>query len=180
MKNSKIRQTTHELFILGSIIAKTTMHSTRRHGILADAGISMLQYGVLRRLQRENLTIAELSKVMMVDPSTLVSVIDALTRKGLAERTRDPNDRRRTPISITQKGLDIVSQHPAHGPFSAEDNPLVKSLEALGEEKAQQLLVLLREVVSHMPNGDNILKHITNRVEFHASGKFDANDIPHL
>jgi DNA-binding MarR family transcriptional regulator len=127
----------------------------------------MLQYGVLRTLARGNLTIAELSKVMMVDPSTLVSVIDSLTRKSYAERKRDPNDRRRTPISITQKGLDIVKQHPDHGPFSAEDNPVVNSLVAMGEDKAEQLVNLLREVVFHMPEGAQILEHVANRVQYH-------------
>ena len=129
-------QATHEIFILGAFIARNTMHSAKRHGVLAEAGITMLQYGVLRRLYCKNHTIAELSKVMMVDPSTLVS------------------------------GTKIISGHPDHGPFTIE-NPLVQSIEELGEEKAQQLLILLREVVSHMPDGVKILEHVSNRVQFH-------------
>ncbi len=171
MKYEEKKQTTIEIYILGAVIAKTTMQSVKRHGILADIGISMLQYGVLVALGCQKLTIGELSKIMMVDPSTLVSVIDALDRKGLAERKRDPNDRRRVPISITQKGTAIVAGHPTHGPFSAEDNPLVKSIDAMGEEKAQQLLTLLRELVSHLPEGDDILKQVSTRVQFHATGK---------
>ncbi len=166
MNNLNTWQATHEIFIIGAFIARNTMHSAKRHGVLAEAGITMLQYGVLRRLYCKNHTIAELSKVMMVDPSTLVSVIDSLTHKGLAERKTDPNDRRRTPVAITQEGTKIVSGHPDHGPFTIE-NPLVQSIEELGEEKAQQLLILLREVVSHMPDGVKILEHVSNRVQFH-------------
>ena len=165
MKHDNNWQTTHEIFILGAVIAKNAVHSANRHGVLAEAGITMLQFGVLRRLHCQNLTIAELSKVMMVDPSTLVSVIDTLTKKGLAERKRDLNDRRRVPISITAKGVELVSQHPDRGPFTTE-HPLVQSIEALGEEKAKQLLILLREVVSHMPDGAEILEHVSNRVHF--------------
>jgi DNA-binding MarR family transcriptional regulator len=159
---------THEIFILGAVIAKNTMYAAEKNGLLADEGITMLQYGVLRRLRRDNLTIAELSKFLMVDPSTLVSVIDALVRKGLVQRKRDPNDRRRIPIMITEQGNTVVSMHPDHGPFTAE-NPLVQSIDALGFEKSQQLLLLLREVVSHMPDGNEILEHISKRVQYHAA-----------
>jgi DNA-binding MarR family transcriptional regulator len=175
MKNYEIRQTTHEIFILGAVIAKTTIHSAKKRGFMAEEGLTMLQYGVLKALHNKSLTISELSNFMMVDPSTLVYVIDTLSRKGLAKRRRDPDDRRKVQVHITQKGISIVESHPTHGPFSVEDNPLVQSIEALGEEKAQQLLNLLREVVSHMPEGEDILNHVKNRVQLHATGELTVN-----
>lgn len=176
MKHNEIKQTTIEIYILGAVIAKTTIQSMKRHGILADTGISMLQYGVLRALRFQSLTIAELSKLMMVDPSTLVSVIDVLARKGLAKRGRDPDDRRRVPISLTQKGIELLADYQAQGPFATEDNPLIESIEAMGEEKALQLLRLLRELVGYLPDGNDILDQVTTRVQFHTTGKFDLQD----
>lgn len=172
MKSEKVRIITFEIFTLSAVIAKTTLHATKRYSILAEKGLSMLQYGVLRALHTHDLTIAELSKFMMVDPSTLVSVIDTLSRKGLAERKCDPNDRRRIPIAITEKGEVIISEHPNQGPFAAEDNPLIQSLELIGEDKAEQLRMLPREVVSYMPDGDEILQHVQKRVHFQATGQF--------
>jgi DNA-binding MarR family transcriptional regulator len=176
MKCQTTRETTFEIFVLGTVIAKNAIQSAQRHGILAETGLSMLQYGVLRALHRKALTIGELSKFMMVDPSTLVSVIDALSRKGLARRKRDPNDRRRIPVHITEKGIAIVAEHPDHGPFSAEDDALIQSIDALGEDKAQLLLSLLREVVSNMPDGESILQAVAHRVELHTTGKFEMPD----
>ena len=175
MKLEGVRIITFEIFALGTVLAKTTLQATKRHGILAEKGLTMLQYGVLRALHVHDLTIAELSKFMMVDPSTLVAVIDTLSRKGLAKRKNDPDDRRRIPIGITEKGKDIVAKHPEQGPFSAEDNPLIQSLELLGEEKAEQLRMLLREVVVNIPDGNEILQQVEKRVHFHATGQFDSS-----
>lgn len=46
----------------------------------------------------------ELSDVMGVDPSDLVTVIDELVNAGVAERAVDPSDRRRRTLSITTAG----------------------------------------------------------------------------
>ncbi len=177
MIHEKIKQTTIEIFVLGTVIAKTTIQSLQRHGILADTGISMLQYGVLRALRHQPLTIAELSKLMMVDPSTLVSVIDVLSRKGLAQRGRDPDDRRRVPISLTEKGNALLADHQAQGPFATEDNPMIESIEAMGEDKALQLLTLLRELVVNLPDGKEILDQVSTRVLFHSTGHIEAQEI---
>ncbi|MDF1514345.1 MAG: MarR family transcriptional regulator [Anaerolineae bacterium] len=170
MKPSNASVTTFEIFILGAVISRIVKQSTKHHTELADEGMTLLQYGVLRLLSHQNLTIAELSKLMMVDPSTLVPVIDTLERKELTCRTRDPEDRRRVPVTITDRGKAVISRHQDHGPFSPDQNPLVQSIDALGKEKAQQLLTLLREVVGNLPEGDDILKHVNARVEFHTTG----------
>ena len=67
--------------------------------------ISTLQHSILRILQLDTLTISELSQRMSFDPSTLVRAVDALERKDLARRGTDSHDRRRNPITITEKGI---------------------------------------------------------------------------
>jgi DNA-binding MarR family transcriptional regulator len=161
------RRTAMEIHMLGAIVTRRTVMAMESQGFLAEAGISMLQFGVLRALRRSARTISELSRIMMVDPSTLVPVVDALERKGLAVRGRDPHDRRRVPISLTQRGAEIAAKHPMKDPFAAEDNPLLKSIAAMGPERSRQLLSLLREMVSFLPEGDDILRHVATRVRFH-------------
>jgi DNA-binding MarR family transcriptional regulator len=157
-----------EIHILGAIMAKKAILAMESDRVLVEAGISMPQFGVLRALRRSARTISELSRIMMVDPSTLVPVVDALERKGLAVRGRDPHDRRRAPISLTQRGAEIAAKHPLKGPFAAENNPLLKSIAAMGPERAQQLLSLLREMVGFLPDGDEILQQVATRVRFHS------------
>jgi DNA-binding MarR family transcriptional regulator len=112
----------------------------------------------------------------MVDPSTLVPVVDALELKRLAVRGKDPHDRRRVPISLTQRGAEIAAKHPMKGPFAAEENPLLKSIVAMGPERAQLLLSLLREMVSFLPDGDEILRRLATRVRSHSPAETQARE----
>ncbi len=162
------RRTAIEIHILSAIMTKKTILAMESQGFLAETGISLPQFGVLRALYRSARTISELSRIIMVDPSTLVPVVDALERKGLAARGRDPQDRRRVPISLTQRGAEIAAKHPMSSPLAAGDNPLLKSITAMGPERAQQLLSLLREMVSFLPDGDDILQRVATRVSFHS------------
>jgi DNA-binding MarR family transcriptional regulator len=176
MNTDEQRRTAMEIHMLGAIMAKKTIMAMEGDPVLVEAGISMSQFGVLRALRRSDHTISELSRIMMVDPSTLVPVVDALERKGLAVRGRDPHDRRRVPISLTQRGAEIAAKHPMKGPFAAEGNPLLKSIAAMGPERAGQLLSLLREMVSHLPNGDEILEQVTTRVRFHTPAESQSRE----
>jgi len=162
------RRIAMEIHMLGFMATKATILAMESQGLLADAGISMLQFRVLRILSRRPHTISELSPLLLVDPSTLVSVVDALERKGLAERGRDPHDRRRVPISLTDQGAQIAACHPSQSPFADQDNPLLNSIDAMGPERARALLDLIRELVSHLPDGDEILKHVSTWVRLHA------------
>lgn len=170
MGADELRQTAMEIHMLGAIAAKRAILAMESNPALAEAGISMQQFGVLRALRRSARTISELSRIMLVDPSTLVPVVDALERKGLAVRGRDPHDRRRVPISVTEQGAALAAQHPMKGPHAATDNPLLHSVEAMGIERAELLLSLLREMVGNLPDGDEILRQVATRVRFHSPG----------
>ena len=50
-----------------------------------------------------------------------------------------------------------------------ENDLLVQSLSAMGDEKARQLLTLLHEMVEHMPEGKDILKRVLSRVRSHTA-----------
>jgi DNA-binding MarR family transcriptional regulator len=177
MQVDELRRTAMEIHILGAIAAKKTILAMESDPTLAAAGISMPQFGVLRALRRSDRTISELSRIMMVDPSTLVPVVDALERKGLALRGRDPKDRRRVPISLTEEGAVIAAKHPMKGPMAGRDNPLLQSVEAMGPERAELLLDLLREMVGNLPDGDEILEQVATRVRFHSPAQSQDCDL---
>jgi DNA-binding MarR family transcriptional regulator len=92
----------------------------------------------------------------------LVPAVDALERKGYAKRGRDPQDRRRVPISLTESGAELLSCVP----LVDGDDPLFHSLNVLGDEQRDQLLTLMRELVGHMPEGDQILEHVSSRMDW--------------
>jgi DNA-binding MarR family transcriptional regulator len=150
-----------EIRMLVHVVAKTAMHAQERRLRLVDASLSGLQFGIMRALCHDEQTISELSQRFMLDPSTLVPAVDALERKGFVKRGIDPSDRRRVPLSLTERGAQFV----ADVPFVHADDPVVKSLEALGDEASQQLLTLLRELVLHLPEGEDILRKVASRVQ---------------
>lgn len=159
MNEYEIKDSTHEMRILVGLIAKISHdHMAQR---LSDRSLSRLQYGTLRVLDFEgSLTLSELSKKFIVDPSTLVPVVDALERKGLVIRERDPEDRRRFPVVLTDSGREIIRQVEV----VMDDDPLSNGLMALGTDKMQTLLGLLRELLLTLPDGEHMLSVAQSRI----------------
>jgi DNA-binding MarR family transcriptional regulator len=51
-----------------------------------------------------------LHEALGVDPSVLVTILNDLERDGLAERRRDPTDRRRHIVEITDQGAKLAAE----------------------------------------------------------------------
>ena len=154
-----------EIRILVAVLTKRSWRALERRLGSYCQGVSGLQYRILRALSLEEQTISGLSRKLMRSPSTFVPAIDALEQKGFVRRGRDPHDRRRTPLSLTSRGVKLLEEVP----FLDEGDPLVQALDALGDEGARQLLSLLRELVNLLPDGESILHSVTSRVHMHTT-----------
>jgi DNA-binding MarR family transcriptional regulator len=76
-----------------------------------EAGFRPGCVGVLHTVaQLEPVSQREVSSVLLLDPSDLVSLVDILERAGLLERRRDPADRRRYALEITAAGQLAVAR----------------------------------------------------------------------
>jgi DNA-binding MarR family transcriptional regulator len=79
----------------------------------AAHGVTQPQLLCLRALSvNPSMTLGELSHEVRLSPSTLVGVVDRLEAKGLAERTRDRDDRRRIHITATAAGKAKATKAP--------------------------------------------------------------------
>lgn len=146
MKTSEWHAMATEIRTLTEMFIKVARRDTERRLAASEAGISGLQYGLLRILSGQDYTLSELSHMMYREPATLVPVVDALENKGLVKRGQDLNDRRRTPLTITGNGTAVLDRVP----LVEEDDLLVNALKELGDRKAHQLVTLLRELTSEV------------------------------
>jgi DNA-binding MarR family transcriptional regulator len=88
---------------------------------LRTTGLGVRHNLALLRLARGAMPQHALSGELGVDPSVLVSILNCLEREGLATRRRDPTDRRRHIVEITERGADVVHTiERALGAFEAE------------------------------------------------------------
>jgi DNA-binding MarR family transcriptional regulator len=80
-------------------------YKARAIAAMEGAGYSQYHYSVLALLDEQpRKAQAAIAEMLGVDPSQLVGVLDGLERRGLVERRRDPDDRRRHVVSLTAKG----------------------------------------------------------------------------
>ncbi len=87
----------------------TVMPRFRR--IFNEFGLTEQQWRVLRVLwQRERIALGELADLTLIQPPSLVGVVDRLTRSGLADRARSDTDRRNVFVYATGKGKALESE----------------------------------------------------------------------
>jgi DNA-binding MarR family transcriptional regulator len=109
---------------------------------LQPLGLRPPHFGVLTLIDAEPCrTQQELVERSMIDPSSMVSVIDELERLGLAQRRVDPSDRRKRAVHLTPRGRRMLERARAVAMQTAQD-----VLAPLDEKERQTLRALLRKL----------------------------------
>lgn len=96
---------------LRRIIRAVDVHS---HKLKCEFNITTPQMLCLCSLARKNeQTLSELAEDINLGVSTVNGIVDRLESKSLLTRTRSTLDRRKVVISITESGVEIVSNAPS-------------------------------------------------------------------
>jgi DNA-binding MarR family transcriptional regulator len=117
----------------------------RMAGVLADAGLTLQQYNVLRILRGarpDPLPTLEIAERMIERTPGITRLLDGLARKGLVDRERSAEDRRTVLCRITPAGLELLAE--LDGPVETSDRGAVATLSA--EEQAK-LIELLQRII---------------------------------
>jgi DNA-binding MarR family transcriptional regulator len=97
---------------LGFLLARHgRVMNVRLRQALSVACLSPAHGSLLTRLARDGATSQQaLLEALAVDPSGLVAILNDLERDGLVERRRDPADRRRHIVEITEAGCKSAAE----------------------------------------------------------------------
>lgn len=114
---------------------------------IASHGVSMGQWFFLRVLwERDGLTQRELSqRVGMMEPTT-VTAVSSMERRGFVRRVRNPHDRRKVNIFLTDRGKELRD---VLLPCAAElEDAALRGIDSQDAERVAAVLLKVMENIS--------------------------------
>jgi DNA-binding MarR family transcriptional regulator len=139
-----------ELVASATFLLKRLGHAAKERGMAAyeDAGVHPYHYAILLVLDERSVeTQGAIADALGYDRGQLVGLLDELEDRGLVERRRDPNDRRRHIVRLTPEGKRMLTRLRALA-RRLEDEFLAPLNE---EERASLHTLLLRLAEVHEP-----------------------------
>ena len=129
--------------ILGFLMSDVSRLMRRRFDERARrSGATGAQWRALKLLERhEGINQGKLAELLEVEPITLCRMVDRLEESGLAERRRDPADRRAWQIFLTDKARPVLDdlhnvaggmiEHALEGLSARQRDELIDSLNTI-------------------------------------------------
>lgn len=112
---------------------------------MSEVQITPGQFGVLTLIaSNEGLSQSAVARALGVERSTMVAVIDGLEKRNLVVRTPSPTDRRSNALILSEEGQKLIND--ATNMANESDQ---KTVAALSDEEAIQLVTLLRKINRH-------------------------------
>jgi DNA-binding MarR family transcriptional regulator len=109
---------------------------------LRPAGVAIGQWAVLMFLwARDGMSQAELSRLVAIEPPTMVRTIDRMVRDGLVTRATDPADGRLARIHLTERGRSLRDELVPHA--IAVNDEILRRLTATEGRTLRRLLTKL-------------------------------------
>jgi DNA-binding MarR family transcriptional regulator len=116
-------------------------HSALFQSLMVD-GITPTQFSALIRIDENGeCSQNQLGRLAGMDVATIKGVADRLREKGLIQTRSDPNDKRRSLISLTSGGEVLIEKLKGRGQKISK-----QTLDPLSPQEREQLLSALRKI----------------------------------
>lgn len=118
----------------------------RAQAKLADAGLSAGAYNLLQALgDKDDMTIADVRKVLRVESATVSTLIVRMQRDGLIKKEPSPHDKRASILKATRHALELLQR--AEKIMAVEASDITHHM--LDDEQVQ-LIELLERVLKNV------------------------------
>ena len=116
--------------------------TARTSRVMADAGLTISQFGVLEALYHKGpLCQRDIAVKILKSSGNLTMVIDNLEKNGLVRRERDLNDRRFFTVLLTDRGLELITRT-----FADVERAIVADMAVLAPEEQELLGALCKKL----------------------------------
>jgi DNA-binding MarR family transcriptional regulator len=126
--------------LLRAYLDALTLSEALQTRIWHAAELTLVQVRVLRRLAREPRSLGQLGADLMLAPPSMTRLIDRLEERGLIERRRDDEDRRKVLATITADGRRLVSAIPF-----LEGTPIRTAVDRMTVADRERIAAAMRE-----------------------------------
>jgi DNA-binding MarR family transcriptional regulator len=122
-------------------------HRQLMRRLSAETGLSGAQFEVMRELARADgcSSVSVLARDLGVDPAAIFRLVAGLSEVGFVSRERDPRDKRRQPVMLTDKGRDLMLAF--HQKAHDGESTLTGALDPESVKSATRVLKALREAL---------------------------------
>lgn len=98
--------------LLRAYLEAVTLSEALQTRIWHAAELTLAQVRVLRRLAKQPRSLGQLGADLALAPPSMTRLVDRLEERGLIERRRGDNDRRKVMATLTAEGSRLVSAIP--------------------------------------------------------------------
>lgn len=132
------------LVIMGMM--KQFMRVLKKQMLEVNEDSTVEQMGLLIAVSNEHKDVIQqdMADILGKDKSSILRSIDLLEKRGLLQRLKDPNDRRKNIINITQLGIDTLNQH-----FEMERQLTESLVEGISETELKNFFTVIERIKSN-------------------------------
>jgi DNA-binding MarR family transcriptional regulator len=113
--------------------------------IWQSAQLTLTQVRTLRRLGHGPMSPGQLGRDLRLSPTSMTRILDRLEERGLVERRRDAQDRRRVLVSPLEAADRLLGETPL-----LEDSDIRRAVERLDPNRRQAITGALRDLVKEV------------------------------
>ena len=138
--------------LLRAYFDAVTLSEALQTRIWHAAELTLAQARVLRRLAKQPQSLGQLGTELALAPPSMTRLVDRLEERGLIERRRDLDDRRKVVARLTDEGRRLVSAIPL-----IEGTPIRAAVDHMREADRERIAAALREFIEGVRQAEDEL-----------------------